>query len=212
MASTIVVPLYGEVVTDEDSRAIAAAASADITALQVTSAAQAVSSVSTQGFIPIPLNSWCTDTGTPLGVFGANPGFSLVDSEAFGIRINDDDTEVFVTSVVMPPDLDDAADVVFHVMGFRVGSSDVTTVLTMGAFFQTVGAAHTADSDAATATGAFAAATTVVSELTCAIAATDVPPAPAVLTLTMIPDAALDADDLVIIGTWLEYTKKLLTS
>jgi hypothetical protein len=212
MASSIVVPDSGEFVTHEDMREIARVASSEITALQVTSDAQAVSSLTTQGFLAIPITSWCKETGTPLTVFSTDPGFSLVDSEAFGIRINDDDTEVFVTSVVMPPDMDDTADVVFHAMGFRVGSSDVTTTLTMGAFFQTVGAAHTADSDAATATSAFAAATTVVSEVTCTILAADVPPAPAVLTLTMVPDANLDADDLVIIGTWIEYTKKLLTS
>lgn len=205
MASTINVPPDGSHVEHRQIIQIAQQAKEDIDAILVNL-------TTAQGQVQIPINTWCTATGSPLPVFSTDPGLSLVDSEAFGLRINDDDTEVFCTSVVMPQDLDDTADIVFHAMGFRVGSSDVTTTLTMGAFFQTVGAAHTADTDAATATGVFGAATTVVSEVTCTILAADVPPAPCVLTLTMTPDANLDADDLVILGTWIEYTKKVLTA
>jgi hypothetical protein len=184
-------------------------AQADIDALQADA-------LTTQAFIPIPIMSW-TDNGAPLIVFadGTANGTALVDSEAFGFRFNPvgEDTSVLVTSVPMPPDLDDAADIVLHVMCFRVGASDTTTVLVGNAFFQTVGAAHTADADAITVnSAAIDAATTVLEEVTLTIAGADVPASPSTLTLTLAPSAALDADDLVIVGTWLEYTRKLLTS
>lgn len=171
---------------------------------------------SAQAFIPVPITAW-TDGGAPLAAFadGTVNGLQLADSEALGFRFNPvgEDTTVLSTSVAMPPDLDDAHDVVLHVMAFRVGSADTTAVLVGGAFFHTVGAAHTADADAITVdSAALAAATTVVTEYTLTIAAADVPAAPAALTLTLAPSAALDADDLVIVGTWIEYTRALRAS
>ena len=184
-------------------------AQADIDALQADA-------LSAQSFIPIPITSWL-DGGAPLAAFvdGSVNGVALVDSKAVGFRFNPvgQDTSTLSTSIAMPPDLDDAASVVLHVLAFRIGSSDTTTVLVGNAFFQEVGAAHTADTDAITVdSAALNAATTVVGEYTLTVAGADVPPAPCALTLTLAPSSALDADDLVIVGTWLEYTRKLLTS
>ena len=110
-----------------------------------------------------------------------------------------------------PNDLDDSADVIFHCLGFKIGSAD-TPALTIGAFFQVVDSAHTADADAGGDTTTFAGATTIVTEETLTIDSGDVPAAPSSLTLTMVANADLDGDDLVIIRTWLEYTRKALTS
>lgn len=183
-------------------------------ALQIASIV--VDATSAQAFIPIPITSW-RDGGGPLAAFvdGSVNGTQLVDSEALGFRFGPvgEDTTVLSTSVAMPPDLDDAHDVVLHVLAFRVGSADTTTVLVGSAFFQTVGAAHTADADAITVdSAALDAATTIVGEYTLTIAAADVPAAPCALTLTLAPSAALDADDLVVVGTWLEYTRALRAS
>jgi hypothetical protein len=203
--------------------AIAAAEAADLDQAQtdINTAEAAIDALeadalSAQAFIPIPLTSWL-DGGAPMAAFvdGSVNGVALVDSEVVGFRFNPvgEDTSVLSTSVALPPDLDDAADVVLHVAAARIGAADTTTVLSGGAFFQTMGAAYDADADAITVdSAALAAATKVVTEYTLTIAAADVPAAPAVLTLTLAPSAALDADDLVICGTWIEYTRKLRTA
>lgn len=162
------------------------------------------------GVIDVPLGSLRLSTGAAIAAFasGSADGFALVDSEAFGLRINDDSTTTFVGSVPLPADLDEAAAIVVKFRGFRVGASDVTAALTVGAFFQTLGAAHTADANAGGTTTAFDGATTIVTEESLTIAAADVPPAPASLTLTFTATAALDDDDLVVTGISLEYTRK----
>lgn len=191
-------------------------AQTDIDTLESAVDALEADALSAQAMIPIPLTAW-TDGGGPLVAFndGVANGLALVDSEALGIRFNPvgEDTSTLVTSVPIPADLDDAADLVLHVLAFRVGAADTTTVLTGSAFFQVPAAAHTADADAITAdSAALDSATTVVKEVTLTIAAADVPAAPASVTITLAPSSALDADDLVITSTWLEYTRKLRTA
>lgn len=187
----------------------------DIDTAQTNITALLTDSTSAQAMIDIPITSW-TNGGAPLVAFGdgSADGLALVDSEVVGIRFNDTGgtRAVLAVTVPMPQDLDDSAAVVFHALGFRVGAADATMVLTVGAFFQTVAAAHTADATCGGSTTAFDGATTVVTEETLSIAAADVPAAPCALTLTVTPDAALDGDDFVLVATWLEYTRKALTA
>ncbi len=181
-------------------------AQTDIDALQADA-------LTAQACIEIPLNSFVVkSTGAPLVAFndGVADGFDYI--EGVGYRFNVASTAAIAAAVGLPNDLDDAAAIVLHVMGARVGASDTTAALTVEAFIQTVGAAYDADANAGGATTAFAAATTVVSEVTLSIAAGDVPAAPAVLSITLVPTAALDADDLRILRVWVEYTRKLLTA
>lgn len=179
-------------------------------------AALETSEQSAQGFTPIPITTW-TEGSAPLIAFadGSENGLQLTDSEALSFRFGPvgEDTSTLTTTVPIPPDLDDTADVVLHVLCARIGANDVAAVLVGGAFFHTVGAAHTADADAITVnSAAIAEATTIIAEKTLTIDAADVQGAPASLTLTLTVDAALDEDDLIITTTWLEYTKKLLES
>lgn len=187
----------------------------DVDAAEVDIDALEADALTAQAQISIPITSWRVSTGAAIPAFsdGVADGFALVDSEALGLRINDDSTTIFTTSVAMPQDLDDTADVVVHLLGFRVGAADTNACVTIGAFFQTVGAAHTADTNCGGDSSTFGAATTVVSEETLTIAAADVPAAPCNLTLTMVvKNTTLADDDLVIVSTWLEYTRKLLTA
>jgi hypothetical protein len=159
--------------------------------------------------LPIPLTSFVLAAdGSPLVAFddGVADGFDYIEGVAY--RFNPTSTDKIATTVAMPPDLDDAEDVLVHCLASRVGAADTTTVLTLEAFFQTAGAAYDADANAGGNTGALAAATTVVSEVTRTIAAADVPAAPCALSLTIVPSAALDADDLRLHAVWLEYTRK----
>lgn len=161
------------------------------------------------GYLPIPLGGFRLATGAAIPAFGAGTadGFEAT-AESGGLRWNDDTTTAFVTTVAMPPDLDDASDMTLHVLGYRVGSLDVTAALTVAAFFHEVGSAFSADADLGGATSAFAAATTIVSRVTRTLAAADVPAAPCSMFLSLVPTAALDDDDLVITACYLTYNRK----
>jgi hypothetical protein len=171
---------------------------------------EAVASAS-ELLIPIPLTELrLAANGGPIIAFGDGTadGFQLTDSEALSLRINDDSTTAFACTIPLV-DHDDSQDLVLHVTGFRVGSADVADVaLTVGAFFHTIGAAHTADANAGGETTAFTAATTIVSEETLTIAAADIPAGPCTLTLTFVVTSELDADDLCLLGMWLTGAKK----
>jgi len=159
--------------------------------------------------IPIPLGTLCLSTGAAVPAFSAGvDGYELTDSEALCLRINDDSTTIFAVTVPLV-DHDDAQDLTLHFLGFRVGAADVADVaLTVGAFFHTVGAAHTADANAGGETTSFVAATTIVSEETLTIAADDIPAGPCSLTLTFVVTAELDADDLCLTSMWLSGARK----
>jgi hypothetical protein len=187
----------------------------DVDAAEVAIDALEANAVTAQAQVQIPITSWRLATGAAIPAFsnGVADGFELTDSEALGLRINDDSTTSFATSVAMPQDLDDAAAVVVHLLGFRVGAADTSACVTIGAFFQTVAAAHTADTNCGGDSTTFAAATTVVSEKIVTLALADVPAAPCNLTLTMVvKNTTLADDDLVILSTWLEYTRKVLAA
>lgn len=199
-----VAPLFSD---DSALEATVTTLEADVDALQADA-------LTAQACIPVPLGSFrIYSSGGALVPFddGVADGIDPT-AESLGFKFNVASTAKIAASVLMPNDLDDAAAVVVHVLGFRVGASDTTAALTVGAFFRVAGAAFSADADAGGDTTAFAAATTVVSETTLTIAAGDVPASPSSLLLTLVPTAALDADDLVVLEVWLEYTRKLLTA
>jgi hypothetical protein len=205
---TYISPLASGLYADGDALA------SDVTDLQTDVAALQADALTAQAVVSIPITSFrIYSSGAALPAFsdGVNDGIDPT-AESLGYKFNVASTAAIAASVLMPNDLDDTEDVIVHVLGFRVGSSDTTAALTVGAFFRTDGAAFSADANAGGDTTAFAAATTVVSEETLSIAAGDVPASPSSLLLTLVPTAALDADDLVILEVWIEYTRKLLTA
>jgi hypothetical protein len=160
----------------------------------------------------VSLDNWhVASTGAALAAFsnGVADGYSLVSSEGFGIRFNDDTTTAIATTALIPADVDVTQPIVFHALGFRTGTADVTAALTLAAFIVGVGSLITADADAGGATSAFdAVAANTVQEVTRTIAAADLVAGPASLTLTLVPTAALDDDDLVILRAWITYAKR----
>lgn len=201
-------PEIAELFSDDSALSSAVTtAQADIDDLQADA-------LTTQYVIPVPLNSFrMYADGSALIPFvgGTSDGIDPT-AESGGFRWNDDSTAAISASVLLPNDYDDSAAAVVHVLGYRVGAADATAALTVGAFFRVAGAAFNADADAGGDTSAFAAATTVLSEVTRTIVAGDTLAAPCSLLLTLTPTAALDDDDLVILEVWLEVTRKLLTS
>lgn len=167
----------------------------------------------TQGMIPFPWGDWVIkSSGAKPDAFadGSADGFDYIEGVAY--RFNVASTAAIACTQPLPQDLDDTAPIVLHYAAARVGASDVTTVLTTEVFFQTIGAAYDADTNAGGNSTAFDGATTVVTEETLSIAHGDVPAAPGAISITIVPSAALDADDLRVVAVWAEYTKKLLAA
>ena len=157
---------------------------------------------------------WRLSTGAAIPAFndGVADGIALDDSEAVGLRINDDSTTTFMTSVKIPDDVDDTAALTLHVRGYRTGTTDTTTTLTVAAFAHETGDVHTDDADAGGSTTAFDHATAdTITEETLAFAA-GVLPAGSNVSLTFTVDANLDDDDLVILDAWLVGTRVQHTS
>jgi hypothetical protein len=192
---------------------IAAAEAADLDTAQEDIDELQADALTAQYCIPVPLNTFriYADGEALIPFVDGTDGIDFT-AESLGYRFNDDTTAKIAASVLLPNDLDDAAAIVVHVLGYRVGALDATAALTVGAFFRVAGAAFSADADAGGDTTAFDGATTVVTEETLSIAAGDVPASPSSLLLTLVPTAALDGDDLVILEVWLEVTRKLLTA
>lgn len=160
------------------------------------------------------------EDGTALPIFadGAADGWTQLASKALALRWNNGATPSdFIASFVLPQYLDDAADIVLHLMGAIVkagGAEADSPVFTVEAYFETAGAAPGADTDCGGESGEFlTAAADAWQEKTLTIAAADVPAAPCVLTLVFHPkDGQLPADDFVLLPPWLEVTRKCLTA
>lgn len=175
---------------------------------------------SAQAFLPIPMGAWTEQDGTALADFAdgasATPGWSAGD-EGHGIRWNNHaNPDPISSSIPVPPDLDSSADVIVHVLAAKIGATVGDAVTwTIEAFFNVDAALYDADADCGGASSAMTgdAATKTCQEETLTLAAADVQGSPAVLTLTLQPtDGTLDTDDVIVLGVWLEYTRKILTS
>jgi len=169
--------------------------------------------VSTENQFVLPLGAARLSTGAAVPAFadGSADGFELTASEALSIRWNDDGTSVIVLSGVLPSDLDPTEDLIFHFAGATIGGADPTTALTVGLFFHPTAAAYSADADAGGDTTAFDGATTVVTDETLTVAAADVPAASTAFTMTITPNANLDADDFALLAVYAQYTGVALT-
>lgn len=168
--------------------------------------------------VNIPLAAW-TNGGGLLVAFadGSANGLTLLDSEALAIRINpsgDLTLPTLITSCPLPLDIDLGEDLELHVSACRIGASDTALVLGGKGYLQTVGAAYDADDDEiVTDSAALDSATKVAKELVLTFPSADLPAdADASVTIHVTPSAALDADDLCILSTWLEYTPAITSA
>lgn len=102
--------------------------------------------------------------------------------------------------IPLPPDLDDAADMVVHALIGKGSNTDAAAVIDIQAFF------GQGDTECGGNTAALAA--TAVADYTVTLAAADVPAYPNVLTLSFVPGAHAN-DAIHIYAVWVEYTRKL---
>jgi len=162
------------------------------------------------------------EDGTPLAKFAdgesAVPGLAQLASKEPVIRWNNHATPGAIAVLFpLPPDLNDAADVIAHLQGaiVKAGADEVDSpVLAVGAYFSVPGADPGAGANCGGESAEFlVAANANYQEKTLIIAAADVPAAPGFLTLIINPkDGELGTDDFVLLPPWLEVTRKCLTS
>lgn len=183
-------------------------------------AVNAAEVLSAQMLLNLPLGSWTEQDGTALADFVAGasniPGWSAGD-ESHGIRWNNAAApDPISISVPIPPDLDETANVVMHILAAKTGATvgDAVTWL-VEAFNNTVGALYDADADFGGTSDAMTGDATAktVAELTLTLALADIAAAPGVMVFTLQPtDGTLGTDDVILLGVWLEYTRKVLTT
>jgi hypothetical protein len=161
----------------------------------------------TFGSIVVPVSRFRTAGGLTLPAFASGTVDGVVVSEGLMFRWNTASTGAIWADIPMPDDVDGAAPIVLHALCSREGSADVTTTLTVAAYIVAAGDAYTADADCGGSTDAISAATTVVQDVSRVLAAADVPVSPAVLSFSLVPSAALDADKLNLHGVVITYER-----
>jgi hypothetical protein len=162
------------------------------------------------GYIPLPLEDFRLIATNDIPAVGTPDGGQLaLDTAPKLKRVNGATDkklriEWAAASVVeiqsdfaYPPDLDDTAAVVVHLLMNMAGATDTPTVAV--AFFEGVG-----DTNAGGATTALSA---TVADKTRSIAAGDVGAYPNAASVTLIPGTHA-TDAMFLYGAWIEYTRK----
>ena len=174
--------------------------------------------------VPVRLFGAVLAAGTPLAAFAdnasSNPGVTLVNSKALGVRWNNNasQTAVWAEPIEIPYEADVSADATLRILCSKVGATvgDATT-FTVTAFAGTVGQLHDADADfggtSSAITGNATSKTVQQSTLTLTAANLAALAAPAFLSLSIKPtDGTLGTDDVVVHAVVVEFKRKLRTS
>ena len=174
--------------------------------------------------VPVRLFGGILAAGTPMAAFAdnasSNPGVTLANSKALGLRWNNNATQtaVWAEPIEIPYEADVSADATLRILCSKVGATvgDATT-FTITAFAGTVGQLHDADADfggtSSAITGDAATKTIQQSTLTLAAANLAALAAPAFLSLSIKPsDGTLGTDDVIVHAVFIEFKRKLRTS
>lgn len=174
--------------------------------------------------VPVRLANGILAAGTPLAAWAdnasSNPGVTLANSKAVGVRWNNNasQTAVWAPPIEIPYEADVSANATLRILCSKVGATpgDATT-FTVSAFAQTVGALHDADSDfggvSSAITGNATSKTIQASTLTLALADLAAAAAPAAISMSIKPsDGTLGTDDMIVHAVFIEFKRKLRTS
>lgn len=151
----------------------------------------------------MPIGACRLSTGAAIPAFsnGVADGFSLVDAEAFALRINNGSTTQFWGDVALPSNLDANQPVVLHFIVSRVGAADASVGITPHVFRNRPGVLHDAGGDLVSGDTTFATQTTKqVTDISIAItgaAASDS------LSVGFQATASLANDDLLILDAYI---------
>jgi predicted RecA/RadA family phage recombinase len=154
---------------------------------------------SAQVFVPVGALRLSTGAAIPAFSNGVADGFEYSSTKALGLRINDDSTTVFVGECVTPASLPLGASCKMIVYAAKVGTTDTTGSLTPHVFTAAVGVAYDAGSDLVSGDfGNLTATTKVITRLTKTL--TSAPTAGSLVSFSLVANAALANDDLIIYG------------
>lgn len=159
--------------------------------------------------IAIPVASFRLAAGTAPAAFNDGVADGYVVSEGLMYRWNVNSTAPIWTTIALPDFLDGSEVVTVRLLVSREGSADTDLTITVGAYFISADEAYTADTNCGGDTGALAQATTVVSEETVELSAANVPASPVMLSLSIVPAATLNSDDLNLHGVIVEFARAL---
>lgn len=166
---------------------------------------------SAQKCVPVPLGAITLEDGTALTKQATTvTGYAQLASKEIVIMIPVDagsGEDAMGFSTTLPPDLDDSADVVVHVLVGKDADNDALT-LDCEVFPSTAGDVANADIQDTAATAIVAA----VTELTFTCGADGVLAAPCTLAVVLTQGGTNDGDKVYIYGVWIEYTAQTLTS
>ena len=169
----------------------------------------------TQAHIGIPLTDLCEAVAFAIPASNANMGILGLDTspslssvegatdECMGVTWATGDVDQVIANVLLPSDMNKAADLVVHARLAAGGAVD-TPSFTLESYFNE---GDTVVSDTLTAGGA----TSDYAEVTQAIAASDVPADAQVVTLGFTP-ASHDTDAFKMTALWMEYTRRTLAT
>jgi hypothetical protein len=169
---------------------------------------------SAQSFIPLKLTDFREVGSNDIQNLAAHGGILAKDStpileytngdtdSALRLRWAASDSNPIVAAVPLPPNLNDAANLVVHFRAAMAGATD-TPVIDCDSHFNE-GDTKVEDASAAVTGTSFA-------EYTITIAAADVPAGAQTVTLELTP-AAHTTDALYVTAIWLEYTGTILAS
>lgn len=174
--------------------------------------------------VPVRLFGAVLAAGTPLAAFAdnasSNPGVTLANSKALGVRWNNaaSQTAVWAEPIEIPYEADVSQNATLRILCSKVGATvgDATT-FTVTAFAGTVGQLHDADADfggtSSAITGNAASKTIQQSTLTLTAANLAAAAAPAFISLSIKPtDGTLGTDDIIVHSVTIEFVRKLRTS
>jgi hypothetical protein len=171
-------------------------------------------SVTTQGFIPIPLVTLREVSSLAVGDIAANGGLLASDTTPILAPINGatngcqtvawaaSNNDVVMFQTALPPDLDDAADLIIHTRTKSAGTTNAVGFVCTSWFNE----ADTVQSDTGETNQ-----TTGWLEKIITIDAGDVPVGAQTLTVALTP-AAHTTDILYLSAIWIEYKTKILTA
>lgn len=169
------------------------------------------------GSLPIEFTAGILAAGTPMAAFAdnasSNPGVTLVDSEAVGIRWNNNATQTAVwTRFMLPRDIDTSKDAQLVLKASKTGATvGDATKFTITAFNNATGALHDADADFGGDTTAMTGNATAktVQEVTLTLTAANLGVAGDPVSLSFKPkDGTLGTDDVALLSMELRYRKK----
>lgn len=164
--------------------------------------------------IDVPLSAFFDADGDPLVKFAdnasPNPGINLANSEALGLRWNNNATQnqPVLASVLVPTGAAGSV-MTLHVLASKTGATvgDATT-FTVTAFENSTGALHDAGSDIGGVTSAMTGDATAKTVQHVTLALNNMEgTAPAALTFTITPTSGtLGTDDVVVERVWFSYS------